>query len=156
MLRWRAVALLGLFATAAEAAETLPAIDIYGAKVCIACIDWADHLREHGFTTADDGTEDILAVKRRLMVPKEELYDAVLVAPDGETSTRARHWRRPAVPARCLTDSGAFPCAHSARADAGARRKWQESPFFGILAAPARDLPRRIITPTHIKDNPSC
>ncbi len=68
---WRAVALLGLFATTAEAAETLPSIDIYGPKTCIACIDWADHLREHGFTAAYHGTEEMLAVKRRLRVPKE-------------------------------------------------------------------------------------
>lgn len=74
-----------LFAMAAVAAttagaETLPPVEIYGPKVCIACIDWADHLREHGFTAAYHGTEDMAAVKRRRKVPKdvESVHTAVV------------------------------------------------------------------------------
>jgi hypothetical protein len=37
VLRSQAVAVLGLFATAAGAAEMLPSSDIHGPKVCIAC-----------------------------------------------------------------------------------------------------------------------
>ncbi len=39
--------------------------------MCLACIDWADHLREHGFTATFKGVEDMAAVKRRLKVPAE-------------------------------------------------------------------------------------
>jgi hypothetical protein len=59
-------------AATADTGETLPPVEIYGPKVCIACIDWADHLREHGFTAAFHGTDDMAAVKRRLKVPKDQ------------------------------------------------------------------------------------
>lgn len=66
-----AAAALGAEAAGAADAETLPPVEIYGPKVCLACIDWADHLRENGFTAAYHGTGDMAAVKRRLKVPKD-------------------------------------------------------------------------------------
>ncbi len=49
----------------------LPPVEIHGPKICLACIDWADHLRQHGFTATFTGTDDMAAVKRRLKVPAE-------------------------------------------------------------------------------------
>ncbi len=60
--------LLALLATGARA-ET-PAIQIYMPVVCLACIDWAEHLRQAGFRVEVTQTEDMAAVKRRLKVPK--------------------------------------------------------------------------------------
>jgi hypothetical protein len=64
---------LGISGISAQAiaADPLPPIKIYGPKVCLACIDWADHLREHGFTVSFHGTEDMTAVKRRYKVPAD-------------------------------------------------------------------------------------
>lgn len=80
-LRTAAVALMaGSAAILADAAETLPPIKIYGPKVCLACIDWADHLREHGFKASFHGTDDMAAVKRRYKVPAdmESVHTAVV------------------------------------------------------------------------------
>lgn len=60
--------LLALLATGARA-ET-PVIQIYMPVVCLACIDWAEHLRQAGFRVEVTQTEDMAAVKRRLKVPK--------------------------------------------------------------------------------------
>lgn len=46
-------------------------VDIYGPTVCLACIDWADHLRDNGFSASFHGTQDMAAVKRRLKVPAD-------------------------------------------------------------------------------------
>lgn len=72
-------AVLGLVA-ASSSAEATPTIEIYGPRVCIACIDWADHLREAGFAAVYHGTDDMAAVKRRLKVPKalESVHTAVV------------------------------------------------------------------------------
>ena len=66
-----AVLALAVAAAAAGESNTLPLVEIHGPKVCLACIDWADHLREHGFTATFTGTDDMAAVKRRLRVPAE-------------------------------------------------------------------------------------
>jgi hypothetical protein len=74
MLKTWFFATLTAFATAvavAGAPEKLPPVEIHGPTVCLACIDWADHLREHGFTATFIGTDDMAAVKRRLKVPAE-------------------------------------------------------------------------------------
>lgn len=68
---WALALLLSGWGIPALAAEPLPPIKIYGPKVCLACIDWADHLREHGFTVSFHGTEDMTAVKRRYKVPAD-------------------------------------------------------------------------------------
>lgn len=64
----------GLLATAEGRADTgaqLPPIEVFGPTVCLACIDWTDHLRENGFPASFKGTDDMAAVKRRLKVPSD-------------------------------------------------------------------------------------
>ena len=58
-------------ATGAFAEEALPPVEVYGPTVCLACIDWTEHLRETGFTASYHGVADMAAVKRRLKVPAE-------------------------------------------------------------------------------------
>ena len=71
--RTAALAMLMMLAPGIPAAETevLPPVEVHGPRVCLACIDWADHLRQHGFTVTFKGTDDMVAVKRRLKVPAE-------------------------------------------------------------------------------------
>lgn len=64
-------ALLVSSAHAAAPATPLPTIEIYMPTVCLACIDWAEHLRQNGFTVKVTQTDDMEAVKRRLKVPKD-------------------------------------------------------------------------------------
>lgn len=52
-------------------AETLPPVELYVPKVCLACIDWAEYLRQNGFKVTVQETGDIDAVKRRFKVPAE-------------------------------------------------------------------------------------
>jgi hypothetical protein len=52
-----------------EAWPALPSIEVYLPGLCLACIDWADHLRENGFTVVLTETADMPALKRRLKVP---------------------------------------------------------------------------------------
>ena len=52
-------------------ATELPTIEVYMPTVCLACIDWAEHLRQHGFPVKVTQTEAMDAVKRRLKVPKD-------------------------------------------------------------------------------------
>jgi len=62
---------VGLAAGAAKAAEeNLPPVVLYAPPVCLACIDYAEHLRNNGFTVSLKPTDDMAAVKRRLKVPK--------------------------------------------------------------------------------------
>lgn len=70
-------------ATNAMSAEgaAAPHVDVYGPTVCLACIDWADHLRENGFSASFHGTEDMAALKRRLKVPAD--VQSVLTATVG-------------------------------------------------------------------------
>ena len=58
---------------AAAADEPLPAVVVYAPSPCLACIDWAEHLRQNGFEVS---MEEILIaemprLKRRLNVPPE-------------------------------------------------------------------------------------
>ena len=64
------VAALALW-TGAAAGEELPPVEVYGPEVCLACIDWTDHLRQNGFTASFQGVPDMAAVKRRLGVPAD-------------------------------------------------------------------------------------
>ena len=66
--RWSLVVLL--IATAANADQALPPVTLYTPPVCLACIDYAEHLRNNGFTVTIKASEDMAAVKRRLKVPK--------------------------------------------------------------------------------------
>lgn len=52
------------------AAESLPPVVLHTPTVCLACIDYAEHLRKNGFTVSIAPTADMAAVKRRLKVPK--------------------------------------------------------------------------------------
>lgn len=54
----------------ASAEESLPPVVLYTPTVCLACIDYADHLRKNGFVVTVKATDDMAAVKRRLKVPK--------------------------------------------------------------------------------------
>ena len=70
----RALLLTGLLALTlgkAGATTPLPAIEVYMPTVCLACIEWAEHLRQNGFTVKVTQTDEMDAVKRRLKVPKD-------------------------------------------------------------------------------------
>jgi hypothetical protein len=55
----------------AASPASLPTIEVYMPTVCLACIDWAEHLRQNGFTVKVTQTDDMEAIKRRLKVPKD-------------------------------------------------------------------------------------
>ncbi|MBU0751734.1 MAG: DUF411 domain-containing protein [Gammaproteobacteria bacterium] len=69
------IAALALFASSAlpqgAAAETLPLVEVHLPKICLACIDWSEHLIKHGFKVKLKSGEDMAAVKRRLKVPAD-------------------------------------------------------------------------------------
>jgi len=52
-----------------QAAEHLPPVEVFVPVPCLACIDWAEHLRQNGFTVTLKETTDMAAVKKRLKVP---------------------------------------------------------------------------------------
>jgi hypothetical protein len=62
-----------VFAAPAVAAPdpALPPVQVYAPSPCLACIDWADHLRKHGFvvTIEDKPQAEMARVKRWLNVP---------------------------------------------------------------------------------------
>jgi len=66
-------AILTLSLSGAQAAETrgLPPIVIYGPDPCLACMEWAYHLMENGFSVTFKATRDMAALKRRLGVPQK-------------------------------------------------------------------------------------
>lgn len=55
----------------AVADEALPPIVVYAPSPCLACIDWADHLRQHGFEVSIEETAEasMPRLKRWLNVP---------------------------------------------------------------------------------------
>lgn len=65
----RSIAALALGMTLANAAvaegEALPPVKVFAPKVCLACIEWAEHLRQNGFVVRLVNTDDMDAVKRR-------------------------------------------------------------------------------------------
>lgn len=70
--RAAAGAFLALSLSGAQAEGTrlaLPTVEVYLPGVCLACIDWADHLRDNGFPVKLTETADMPALKRRLRVP---------------------------------------------------------------------------------------
>ncbi|MBT0963743.1 DUF411 domain-containing protein [Denitromonas iodatirespirans] len=64
-------ALLALTGTAAHAEAAPPQIEMYTPTVCLACIDYAEHLRQHGFKVTVNRLpmDDLDATKQRLNVP---------------------------------------------------------------------------------------
>lgn len=66
------VAALPAHAIAAPDAA-LPPVVVYAPSPCLACIDWADHLRQHGFrvTIEEKPQAEMAKVKRWLNVPSQ-------------------------------------------------------------------------------------
>lgn len=72
MLKRSVLLILLLLTGGVRAANpALPTIEVYMPTVCLACIDWAEHLRQNGFTVKVTQTDDMEAIKRRLKVPKD-------------------------------------------------------------------------------------
>ena len=71
MQRLLATALLAALLPAAPlgAAENLPPVEVFAPVPCLACIDWAEHLRQNGFSVTMKETADMAALKKRLKVP---------------------------------------------------------------------------------------
>lgn len=69
MLKRLAAAFAMTWPVLAGAASDLPPVEVFVPTSCLACIDWADHLRQNGFTVSLKESPDITAVKRRLKVP---------------------------------------------------------------------------------------
>lgn len=67
----RTLLLTVLTASLPAAAETLPPVQVYVPKPCLACIDWAEHLRQNGFKVTVKEADDMTAVKRRFKVPAD-------------------------------------------------------------------------------------
>lgn len=49
----------------------LPPVKVFVPKVCLACIEWAEHLRQNGFEVTLDDSRDMAAVKRRHRIGAE-------------------------------------------------------------------------------------
>lgn len=60
---------LTFVATARAAEPALPPVQVFVPSPCLACIDWAEHLRQNGFRVSLVESTDMAAVKRRLKVP---------------------------------------------------------------------------------------
>lgn len=71
MLRCATLVAAMALATSAMAGEELPPVEVYGPEVCLACIDWTDHLRQNGFAASFQAVPDMAGVKRRLGVPAD-------------------------------------------------------------------------------------
>ena len=68
------VAWIGLAVPAlADDTLVLPPVVLYAPSPCLACIDWADHLRQHGFvvTLEEKPQADMPRIKRWLNVPSQ-------------------------------------------------------------------------------------
>ncbi len=72
MLKRTTLVVCGLLAGLAMADDApLPPVTVYAPTVCLACIDYAEHLRNNGFTVKLVPSDDMAAVKRRFKVPKD-------------------------------------------------------------------------------------
>lgn len=62
---WLVLVLLG------AQAQPLPPVVVYAPSPCLSCIDWAEHLRQHGFTVTleDKPQAEMPRIKRWLNVP---------------------------------------------------------------------------------------
>lgn len=67
--------LLGLLVQTAHGQEStaLPPVVVYAPSPCLACIDWADHLRQNGFvvTMENKPLAEMPKIKRWLNVPSQ-------------------------------------------------------------------------------------
>jgi hypothetical protein len=59
--------MLMLLASPAIAGD-LPPVKVFVPKVCLACIEWAEHLRQHGFTVTLDDSQEMAQVKKRYRI----------------------------------------------------------------------------------------
>jgi hypothetical protein len=50
------------------ASPSLPPVKVYAPKVCLACLEWAEHLRQNGFTVSVDNSQDMAAIKKRYRI----------------------------------------------------------------------------------------
>lgn len=63
---------LGLCAFVAQATgNALPPVKVYVPKVCLACAEWAEHLRQHGFVVTLDDTQDMEKIKKRYRIGRD-------------------------------------------------------------------------------------
>jgi len=52
----------------AHAGDALPPVTVFVPKVCLACLEWAEHLRQHGFTVKVDDSQDMAKIKQRYRI----------------------------------------------------------------------------------------
>ncbi|MDP1526527.1 MAG: DUF411 domain-containing protein [Rhodocyclaceae bacterium] len=64
----RAILWMLLLLAGPAVAEILPPVKVFVPKVCLACIEWAEHLRQHGFTVTLDDSQDMAQVKKRYRI----------------------------------------------------------------------------------------
>jgi hypothetical protein len=64
------LALMGL-SRGILADDGLPPVKVFAPKVCVACIEWAEHLRQNGFVVTMDDTQDMAAIKKRFRITPE-------------------------------------------------------------------------------------
>ncbi len=82
MLKKLLTALLAACTLGAAAAEVkLPPVEVYVPGLCLACLDWAEHLRQNGFPKVTvKEVADMAALKKKLKVPAdlESVHTAVV------------------------------------------------------------------------------
>lgn len=70
-----------LWTTLPALAGELPPVTVYVPKVCLACLEWAEHLRQNGFSVTVDDTQDMAALKKRYRIgPDLEARHTAVVA----------------------------------------------------------------------------
>jgi hypothetical protein len=70
------------FAGNASAGQALPPVKVYVPQVCLACIEWAEHLRQNGFEVTVDDRQDMAAIKKRYRIaPDLEARHTAVVGP---------------------------------------------------------------------------
>lgn len=76
-----ACALAGAYSSAFAAEKKVPPVEVYVPHLCLACLDWAEHLRQNGFPKVTvKEVEDMAALKKKLKVPAdlESVHTAVV------------------------------------------------------------------------------
>ncbi len=159
MFKSALLALTALLCTAPlQAADTpLPAVTVFGPEVCLACIEWTDHLRQNGFQASYMPSTNMAAVKRWLNVPSS--VESVLTARVGRYFIEGHvpaddikqllkekpHARGLAVPGLPRGAPGYEGTADAASCETGctildtngrAEREMRREPFTTLLIAP--------------------
>lgn len=63
---------ISLLGGASAAEERLPPVEVYVPGLCLACLDWAEYLRQNGFPEVKvKEVADMAALKKRLKVPAD-------------------------------------------------------------------------------------